>query len=599
MLFANAPWHKWEGGRVIYRGVRAGSRWPHTIPCYGSDMIGDYLPFPFFLATGAALVRQAGFEACLRDSIGLGESYEDFYAYVREQSPDVIAMETSTPSLRNDLEVAAELKRILPDVRILFCGVHHEMDSEAFLARHSVIDYCVYGEYETPVLRLLEALRDGESLASVNNLVYREQDSVRKTAPGPLVDLNRFPWPVRDEMPVRNYFDSVCGLERPQLQIITTRGCPYGCIFCVWPQLIYRGNRYRTRSPQDVVDEIAYHVSKYPYKSFYIDDDTFNIRPDHVLEIARLLRERQLDHIPWGIMARADRMTEEILRSLRDAGLYSVKYGVESADQQTLDNIGKGMSVEQVRHIIEYTKSLGIKVHLTFTFGLPDDTPESIEKTITLAAELPSDSVQFSIATPFPGTKMYEIYKDKGWLTTQDWSRYDGAATAVSRTERFSGEQLEGFVREAYQRYNEARIRVALRTEDFLTALRRRLMEEVPEGAALLMPQAANITLTTTLATILSRWGYQVHLFSHVRFAELFADILPKEQLHLFAEPNDFRFALLREQAEQLGVAATFAAAVIPYSNLTGCGYEEVEQLALAAAPKIAAGVNLHGQIIK
>ncbi|MBM7866708.1 radical SAM protein [Heliobacterium gestii] len=600
VLLANLPWHeKPEAGKPGWRGIRAGSRWPHTFQYYGGELVGGDMPVPFFLATAGAMLKQAGFTAQVRDSIALGESYEDFYAFVAAFQPDVIVVETSTPSLDHDLTVVQRLKEMRPQLRAVFCGIHFELEDERFFADHGVIDYVVYGEYEAPVTRLLTTLRDGGDLGAVANLLYRDGQKVVKTGEGALTELDGLPWPDRTDLPNGNYIDHGLGLERPQLQVYATRGCPFGCIFCVWPQVIYRSRRYRKRNPEDVVAEIEAHLRQYPYRSFYFDDDTFNVDLNYVRALARLLKERGLDRVPWGAMGRADLMTREALLELRAAGLQSMKYGVESADPKVLNDIGKRMSLEKVVEMVNFTRELGIKVHLTFTIGLPNDTAESIERTIDLACRMEAESLQFSIATPFPGTRMYALYERNGWITTKNWSDYDGAFKAVSRTETFSGEELEAYVALAYRRWAESKVRRAVGAPAFQAAFAEKVAASVQPGERVLLLQAANVNLTVALLELLNRLGYEAHVLTHQRFVAHFAPLLSPERMHVFEQTGDFRASLLGDWARALQSEFSFRAAVIPYTNPDGRNYEEVEQVALAAAPVIAAGVNMEGTIIR
>ena len=142
-------------------------------------------------------------------------------------------------------------------------------------------------------------------------------------------------------------------------------------------------------------------------------------------------------------MARADTMDEDMLRAMKEAGLYSLKYGVESGVQRLVDNAHKNLSLKKVEKMIERTKEIGIKVHLTFTFGLPGETWESVKKTIDFAIYLDPDTVQFSIATPFPGTDYFDWAEKNGYLLTKNWKKYDGAISAVARTEKMSIDELE------------------------------------------------------------------------------------------------------------------------------------------------------------
>ncbi len=601
VLFSNAPWNEINEKGHGWRGIKAGSRWPHTMPCYGQDMIGGYMPFPFFLATAGALAKRNGFDVRVRDSIAMGESYDEFYNFVKEFMPDVVIVETSTPSLYNDLKIAKHLKEINGLLKIIFTGMHFELENEEFLYANNEVDFTIYGEYEQPVNDLLISLNSGNEPAGNFNVLYRKDGTIIKNQCGPLVDLKNLPWPERDDLPYENYYDGVCGLKRPQLQMTSTRGCPFKCIFCVWPQIIYKSNKYRMRDPKDVVEEIAVNVKKHNYESIYIDDDTFNVNRKNVFEIARLMKEQGLDKIPWAIMARADLMDEGLLNALKDAGLYSLKYGVESSNQAVLDEIGKSLDLNRVKHIIQYTKDIGIKVHLTFTFGLPSDTIEGIEQTIELASSLPADTVQFSIATPFPGTKMFDIYDEKGWINSKDWRLYDGSKSAVARTERFTASQLEGYVNQAYTRWADASIRRRLNESGFHEKFKAKIEAALPnKSAKILVLQCANYGLTQELIRQLKEMSYDVHLMLHERFVERFCHLLKEDRLHVFNNTGDFKYELLKDFASTLWQNHAFDAAVVPYSNANGCGYEEVEQVARKACDgNIAAGVTLDGSIIK
>lgn len=604
ILFSNAPWHRRCNDKDTdpgFIGIRAGSRWPHTMPHRGGSLIGDYIPFPFFLAQAGALARQSGLDAEVRDSIAMGESYDEFYDYVYRTNPQVIVMETSTPSLGNDLQIASNIREHMQDAVIIFTGIHFEMEKEFFLKQHSQIDYTVFGEFEAPLVDLLLHLAKSpgyKELPAISNLLYREGGEVRKNPKGALIPVDQLPWPDRAELPWNNYIDLVCGLQGPQLQILTSRGCPYGCIFCVWPQLVYKGRAYRMRNPADVADEIAANFDSHPYKSFYVDDDTFNINRNHVLNFASELRKRGLHKFSWGAMCRADLMDEEMLLQLKESGLYSVKYGVESADQRIIDEIDKKLDLDKVYRMIELTKELEIKVHLTFTFGLPGDTPESIEQTIDLACRLPNDSAQFSIATPFPGTAMYDMYDQKGWITSKNWNDYDGSVSAVSRTERFTTKELKDYLQLAQHRHSGVKARKAVSTETFNDGFARALYKNSRRGARVLVTQSAIYPLTVELVKRLITLGFKPHVLLHKRFVPYFREVLSPGQLHVFDHTGHFDFPALNEFAAALSRKFQFAGAIIPCSNSGGSGYEQVEKTAAKAAGKVLFKVTNDGNIL-
>lgn len=443
IFLGNAPWKK-----PGFYGVRAGSRWPH----FENDSSG-YMPFPFFLGYATALLREHGFTVMLVDAIAEGIDDDAFFARIKAFDPDFVFLEVSTSSLSTDLEILARTRRELGDrARVAFGGLHREMADPAFLAGLPGLDFCLLGEYETTLLALAKALRDGTDVRALPALVSRGPDGqiTATTDYNLLENLDSLPWPARDMLPMERYRDLPGGIPAPSLQLIASRGCPFGCIYCAWPQLMYGGNRYRTRDPKDVVDEIEDCVRRYGFKSFYFDDDTFNIGKKRILALAKEIRDRKLG-LPWAIMARADTMDREILEALKEAGLVALKYGVETASQELLRRVSKGLDLDTVRKTVAITRELGILYHLTFMFGLPGETEATARETIALALELDPDTVQFSVATPFPGSRFHSELLASGHLVSTNYDEYDGYHNAVVRTEALGPEELLALRQEAEQ----------------------------------------------------------------------------------------------------------------------------------------------------
>lgn len=609
VLFSNPPWHQPVApGERSWRGVRAGSRWPHQFEYVSAgvvdghipELVGGYIPFPIWLATATALAKQHGHDAQARDSVASGETYETYFAHVARRQPDVVVIETSTPTLSHDIGVVERIRRDVPQVTVVFVGMHHEIEQPWFLDRYPQVDYCVYGEYEHSTIALLDVL-DGRSqadMADIGGLVWRREGTPVANPFGKLVPLEGLPWAERDDLPMLNYYDGVCGLERPQLQLMATRGCPYGCTFCGWPQMLYRGPKYRVRTAEDVAAEIKYNLTKIPYKSFYIDDDTVNIKKDFILQLARAIKDAGLDSIRWGTMGRADLMDEEMIAALKDAGLFSIKYGVETADQDLLNEIKKNIKISEVVEGVELTKRAGVKVHLTFTFGLPSDTEQTIENTIQLACRLPVDTVQFSITTPYPGTKMYEQYKANGWLLHENWDEYLGSHRAVSRTANFTAEQLENAVKSAYARFWEEQALRRVRTPQFEQGLREALAAAGAPGTPVAVLQSARPGLTRVVVAALQESGYEPHVFTHARFLASFQSVLPDSRIHTFDAAFDFRYDALAARASEVAAAVPFAAAIVPYHNATGANYGEVHRVAGALTGGPVLGVTVDGDIL-
>jgi len=466
VLLANPPWQR--GNRY---GVRAGSRWPFTMSI-GNGAFPGYIPFPFFLAYATSLLKKHGIDAIIVDAIAEGLTDEEFIHRVRGYKPDLILIESATASIDVDLNMAERLKADLSlryaqgqasnevkecdnDVYIALSGTHATVMKESLLKEHEYIDFILYGEYELTLLELTQCLQNGGNVEEVQGMTFRRDSEIIITPPRPLIEnLDELPWPARLSLPMYNYNDQFAGMPYPNVQVMASRGCPFQCIFCVWPQILYGGTKYRTRSPKDVVDEIGWLIDYHGFEAFYFDDDTFNIGKKRILEICDEIKKRGIN-VPWAVMARADTSDHETLKAMADAGLFAIKFGVESGVQELVDNCGKKLDLSKVREAVEICKQLGIQTHLTFTFGLPGETKETIQKTIDFAIELDSDSAQFSLTTPFPGTKYFDMLDEKGLLCSKNWADYDGALSAVIQSENLTIEELEAALEEANRRWNE------------------------------------------------------------------------------------------------------------------------------------------------
>ncbi len=446
VLLANPPWQKEDKW-----GVRAGSRWPHI----KDSNQGKYMPFPFFLAYATSLLRKNDIEATLFDAIAEQITKERFIEDLSRRNFDIFVSETSVPSFYYDMELLNEISS--SGFPIVLCGPNQEIYSFEFLEKNNFINFVLFGEYEFTLLELVMAISEGKKdLSHIKGLIWRdEKNNVIKNSKRPPFDINLLPWPHIESLPMDNYWDLPGGIPHPSVQMVASRGCPFSCNFCLWPQVVFDGKSYRTRDVTDVVNEMEFFVRERGFKSVYFDDDTFNVGTERIIELCREIISRDLHNIPWAIMAKADLMNEELLDTLKDAGLHAVKYGVESASQELVDNCGKNLNLMKAERMIEYTKSLGIRVHLTFSFGLPGETKDTIKKTIDYALELDPYSVQFSLVTPFPGTTLFDELDKEGRILTKDWSLYDGNCSCVFQPENLTSSDLEEAKQSAYTLWND------------------------------------------------------------------------------------------------------------------------------------------------
>ncbi len=439
ILLVNPPsFSDYEGERHY---LKAGSRWAFSAATRGQM---TSLFYPFWLGYATALIkRQAYAEARLLDCVAAETGRQDFLAAVQRYRPNLLLYESHTVSADDDLPLmirAAEENAC----RLAACGPHPSgYGPLRFLEENARLDFVLFGEYENTAALLARALAAGREPSSVPGLAWRRGKKAVRNRAAPLIgNLDSLPYPERDDAPIEKYRERFA-TRHPCLQLITSRGCPSGCIFCLERWAIYNSPRVRFRSAHSVVNEMLYLKQRYQPRSFYFDDMSFTINKRHVLAICRLMRKRGVN-LPWACMGDVIYgMDREMLETMRAAGCAGIKFGIESADPAILRRAGKRLDPARAGSAVEWMRKIGLKSHATYLLGLPGDSVESIKRTVRFAAELPTDSVQFAIASPLPGTPFYKMAEKEGWLTSRDWHRFDGACFSPLSYPGLSGEQIE------------------------------------------------------------------------------------------------------------------------------------------------------------
>ncbi len=360
--------------------------------------------YPTWLAQPAALVPGSR----LVDAPPDGLTLEDVLPLARAY--ELAVLHTSTPSFAYDVKVAEALKAENPKLRIGMVGAHVAVHSEDSLAASDAIEFVARNEFDFTIREVAE----GRPLPTVLGLSYRADGLIHHTPERPaLENMDALPFVVdvyKRDLTVENYF--IGYLLHPYVSLYTGRGCRSKCTFCLWPQTV-GGQRYRTRSVEHVLAEIALARRHFPQvREFFFDDDTFTDDLPRAEAIARGLGALG---VTWSCNAKAN-VPYATLRVLRDHGLRLLLVGYESGDQRILNNIKKGLRLDVARRFTKDCRELGITIHGTFILGLPGETPETIAETIRYACELDPHTVQVSIAAPYPGTEMYRQAREQGWL---------------------------------------------------------------------------------------------------------------------------------------------------------------------------------------
>ena len=387
-------------------GVRAGSRWPWST---GSPMFSSP-NFPFFMAYAAANAQKAGHEVTLLDALAMGEySYPIFLQLIRQTKPEIVVLETSTPTIDIDLWFAEKVSYF---AEVCLAGPHVTYAGDKILEQYPFVKYVLKGEYAKNCLTMLN-----ERERRIYDYEYiRNWDEI--------------PFAFRDYPCVDNYYDASLIQPRPELQLYGSKGCPFHCIYCMWPQVMY-GGVYLPRDPKQVAAEVKENLSKVPYKSIFFDDDTFNIGNDRISALCDELAKLGL---PWSMMGRLDTSPEWLFDKMVDCGCIGMRFGVETFDKQVSKNIKKGLQQENVYKTLKYitSKHPKLQIHLTMMKNLPGQTAEIHQRDMKILNDLgysannPFRSYQLASVAPFPGTELYRQLKAKGLTNLDDWKRYDG-----------------------------------------------------------------------------------------------------------------------------------------------------------------------------
>jgi len=434
--------------------IRAGSRWPHS-GIKRKGILPHYLPFPFFLGYSAGLLLMEKFEVQVLDAVALDITEEEFCDGVRFYKPDLVFFETTTPTIENDIKLINRIKDSDKQIVIVIGGTHATTYAGGILSQCNNIDYVIKGEYEMTLLNLCKLLSSNTGgLDGIKGLVYRKNinsSEIVDNGHAELIDpLDQLPFPGYNLFP-RNensnptiYWDGFCQY-RPALQMHASRGCPYGCYFCIWPQVMYNSRKYRKFSPSRVVDEAEYLIKNYNIKEIYFDDDDFTIDRKHVLNICEEIKKRNLK-VKWSCMGDAINLDEEVISSMASSGCIGMKFGVESANREILKDIGKPVVLEKVKEISNLCVKYGMKTHATFSIGLMGETKETLKESLEFAKQIDVDTIQVSICTPYPGTKFFSWAEEKGILKKDfKWSDFDGSSKTIIEYSNLDSEYLECF----------------------------------------------------------------------------------------------------------------------------------------------------------
>jgi len=434
VLIINPPWP----------GKGFGTRSQNRIIKHRSD---KFLQFPIFLAYSAAQLKDEGFSVTYIDSVIQDLDFDQTLKEVKKKKPDVIFMETTTPSIEADYESLTSLKDAT-GAKMLVGGPHATYFHTSILEDCPAIDVVIRHEFDTKIAKVVANL---DSLESVKGITYRKVKKIVDNGDGEMAqDLDAIPFPDRDTIPWQWYLEAWYS-RQPFMNMMTSRGCPYHCAFCLWPQSMY-GHRQRFRSMDNVFAEIRYLIDRYGLKEINIDDGTFTTNKQRVIEFCQRLRKEKIKLI-WTCNGRVDNLDDEMLEEMKKSGCKMIRLGVESGSQEVLDKIKKGLTLKQIEDGVRMVKKHGIQALGGFMFGFPYDSKETVEQTIQFAKKLSPDQVQFSICMCYPGTSLYEYIKDNDLLLAKSFKEFDMTHGPVASTLDMEREDLKAILSRVYKEF--------------------------------------------------------------------------------------------------------------------------------------------------
>lgn len=415
--------------------------------------------YPMWLCYAAGLLEHSGFEVKVVDAPARGLDHSQVYKIASDFCPALIVVDTSTPSIVNDVSVASRIKELTGGFTVLV-GTHPSALPEETLNINDAIDAVARREYEYTILDLAKTTDKEQlnlrSLKEIDGITFRWEGSIVHNKDRQFSqDLDSLPFVSGVYKKHLHYQDYFYGHSKyPIVTLITARGCPYQCVYCLYPQT-FNGQLIRARSIKNVVDEVEYCLKNFPdLKEIMFEDDTLTVNKERAIAFAEELLRRKLK-FKWSANSRAD-VDLETMRILKKAGARLFCVGIESGDQGVLDSMKKRLTVGQISKFFADVRKAGILVHGCFLVGNPGETKETLGKTLDLALALNPDTAQFFPIMIYPGTTAYKWAKDNNFLITDDFSKWltdEGLHNCVISRPGLSNQQLLEFCDTARRRF--------------------------------------------------------------------------------------------------------------------------------------------------
>ncbi len=391
---------------------------------------GGTFYYPMWLSYATGLLEKSGFEVKLIDAPASKTSLEEVMREVEVFSPTLLVIDTSTPSIYHDIETAEKLKEVTSAFTILV-GTHPSALPEESLQRSKAIDAVARKEYEITLKELADKLKkvgnniSKDELSSIAGISFRFEDKIfHNSEREPVQNLDALPFlsaVYKKHLHVEDYLYTIA--QYPQVAIYTGRGCPYQCVYCVYPQVMH-GHSYRKRSIGNLIEEFRFIEKELPQvREIFIEDDTFTVDKKRVTAFCEAYEKARLK-ISWVANSRAD-VDVDTLIEMKKANCRLLCVGFESGDQKVLNAMKKNLKIEKAHQFVKSAKEAGILIHGCFIVGNPEETKETLQTTLNYAKKLNPDTAQFFPIMVYPGTAAYDWAKTNNYLISEDYTEWN------------------------------------------------------------------------------------------------------------------------------------------------------------------------------
>ena len=401
---------------------------------------------PFGLACIAAVLKQNDIPVKILEANAHDLNHEQIKQAIKEHNPDIVGV-TATTSL---IEEAHDIAKLCDKkIKVIVGGIHASSLPVETLEKFQRFDYLLKGEGEFAMLELVK----GKAISKIKGLYYRKNGKIKANKPRELMtDLDSLPFPARELLPMDKYF-SAGAKSQPSDYILSSRGCPYNCIFCA--DHLVHGKKFRYRSPQNIIKEIE-EIYKRGAKDFDFIDDNFTMLPERVDKFCDLMIKKGLNKkVTWrcanGI--RVDRITPKLLRKMKRAGCYMVSLGIESGNEQILTNMKKAINLDKVKRAVRWCNEIGIETRGLFMFGNLGENEKTMRDTIDFAKSLNLDTATFHITIPFPNTDYWKIVKKEGSIYPENYRDYIAYGNVIFQHGELNDKLLINMQKKAYREF--------------------------------------------------------------------------------------------------------------------------------------------------